>query len=1157
MNENDNPAQPGSLHQGTEVEILRLKSLYVTLSKINHAIIRVRNQQTLFHEICRIAIEFGNYRMAWIGLVDHVSGFVKPVDFAGEELGYLTDIDISYTNSDLGLGPVGTSIRDERCIISQDIDNDPFMIPWREKAIRRGYHSMASVPFRLNGIVAGAFAVYAGAPNAFDADDENLLTEIGENISFALDSFSTEESRRHAEDALRESEERWKSIILTSPDGIAIADLDGTLIFASEKLREIFGYASTEEIKGENLFEFVDESYHDKITSLINDLVIGNYHSAAEFLLRKKDESRFYMEVNAEILRDKEGNPVRLIFIARNITDRKQAEEALVESEKHFRTLADSGQALIWTSGIDRKLNYFNQPWLTFTGLTTHEDPDNEMAQCIHPDDLQQRTNTYLHEYEARRKYNIEYRLRHNSGEYQWIQEAGSPRYNSHGDFIGYIGHCLDITESKRMHDAIEKRIVALTRPLNKDTTILFDELFDLKNIQALQDSFADATGVASIIVFPDGTPVTRPSHFTRLCNDIIRQTEKGCANCLKSDAFLGSPHKDGPVIKPCLSGGLWDAGASITVGGHHIASWLIGQIRGESQTQESMLNYAREIGANEKEFLEAFSELPVMPLKQFEKVAQSLFLLANQLSAFAYQNIQQSRFISERVQAEENLRETEKQFRDFFENAADAIFVAEIDSKIIVDANLAASRLMQMPHEKIIGLHQSQLHPPEFKAQSETTFELHQQTALQSNSTHPIENQVIRANGTCIPVEILASNVTINGKHCLMGTFRDITERKFMEDAVFENEKRYRQLVESSPYGIAVYQDGQFVYVNTAAIKLLGAGDVSELLGLPVLSVFHPRSRNEVINRIKLVAAGNAVPAIEEIIIRLDGSHFDAEVITLSTIFNNKPAGQVIVRDITDSKLAKAEIYKLNDELEQRVVDRTKELEAANKELESFSYSVSHDLRSPLRAMDGFANILLEDYGTVLDTEGNRLLSVIIKNANKMSQLIDDLLAFSRLGRQEIKKGIIDMHDMALSVYEELVTDAEKESIDFRLHDIPETNGDPALIRQVLLNLISNAIKYTSKKTDRIIEIRYTNVDDETIYSVTDNGAGFDMTQYDKMFGVFQRFHTPKDFEGIGIGLAIVQRIINRHKGHIWAKGEVGNGATFYFTLPVFKSEK
>ncbi len=376
--------------------------------------------------------------------------------------------------------------------------------------------------------------------------------------------------------------------------------------------------------------------------------------------------------------------------------------------------------------------------------------------------------------------------------------------------------------------------------------------------------------------------------------------------------------------------------------------------------------------------------------------------------------------------------------------------------------------------------------------------------------------------------------------------------QRKQAEEALLSSEERYRSLVELSPDALFVHSEGRVVFINSAGVKLFGAANPEQIIGMELRHLVHPDYWKAVERRLRrLQEDGRPVPFAEQKMVRLDGTILDVEVAAAPLIFAGKAASQVIAHDISERKRAEEEIRILNAGLERRVAERTAELEAANKELEAFSYSVSHDLRAPLRHIEGFVEILNATKAPSLDVESRQHLQTIADSARQMGRLIDDLLAFSRTARAELKQTRVDLNALARAAIQEVAPEASGRAIDWALRPLPEVEADPALLRQVMLNLLGNALKYTRTRSKARIEIASVQNPAEHIIVVRDNGVGFDMRYAHKLFGVFQRLHRAADFEGTGVGLANVRRIINRHGGRTWAEGELDKGASFYFSLP------
>lgn len=375
------------------------------------------------------------------------------------------------------------------------------------------------------------------------------------------------------------------------------------------------------------------------------------------------------------------------------------------------------------------------------------------------------------------------------------------------------------------------------------------------------------------------------------------------------------------------------------------------------------------------------------------------------------------------------------------------------------------------------------------------------------------------------------------------------------------------RTILDNLAYSIiSTTQDGIVTSFNPAAEHLLGYA-ADEVIGKQTPALWH--DAEEVARRAKqltqelgeTITPGfdvftarpqrNLTEENEWTFIRKDGTYVSVNLsVTALRDESRRISGFVgIIYDLTERKQAEEEIHRLNAELEQRVVERTVQLEAANMELEEFSYSVSHDLRIPLRAIDGFSHLLIEGYGDKLDDEGKRMLKVVRHNTSRMGLLIDGILEFLHIYRAAMKLSVIDMQDLALSVMQELQPDKGKLQVE--IEQLPPCLGDQTMLRRIWMNLLSNALKFSQLRENPMIKIGGYIEGDKAVYFVQDNGVGFDMQYANKLFGVFHRLHGVSEFEGSGIGLAIVKRIINRHGGRVWAEGKLDAGATFYFSLP------
>jgi PAS domain S-box-containing protein len=500
--------------------------------------------------------------------------------------------------------------------------------------------------------------------------------------------------------------------------------------------------------------------------------------------------------------------------------------------------------------------------------------------------------------------------------------------------------------------------------------------------------------------------------------------------------------------------------------------------------------------------------------------------------------------------QAEESLRRANETLQALIDYSPLAIIMLDLDSHVLLWSN-AAEKVYGWTAEEALG--KSIPFVPEEKRKEWRA--IHERVTQGEVFTN-LELERRHKNGSRIFISTsIAPLRDSNGSvYAQMSIAADITERKKAEQALQESEERLRQIA-SSLREVIWLRDAetrQVLYVNSAFEELTGR-TCESFYENPnmVIDAVYPDDKDWVIKALDQRLDG--IPYNKEH--RLVHSNGSVRWVSSRSFPVRNEAGEVfrwtsIMEDITARKRAEEEVQRLNAELEQRVIERTEQLEAANKELEAFSYSVSHDLQAPLRAINGFSHLLIEDYGTAFPQEAQALLIRIQNNAKRMGNLINDLLAFSRIGRRALHVEDIDMDQLVQEILNDFRADNELKRVEAIVDSLPSCQADRSLLKQVWINLISNAIKYSSKRENPRIEIHHITQHQGIVYVIKDNGVGFDMQYVDKLFGVFQRLHGDDEYKGTGIGLAMVRRIIERHGGSVWAEAELDKGATFYFTI-------
>jgi PAS domain S-box-containing protein len=968
----------------------------------------------------------------------------------------------------------------------------------------------------------------AGARDYIRKDD---LATLPAAAARELRAAETERQRQQAEAALRESEARWQFALEGADEGVWDWNIQTGEIFFSRQWKAILGYAEDDLDHSIDTWRGLvhpddraripapDEKHRS------GQMPVYRY----EYRLRCKDGTyKWILDRGKVISRTPDGRPLRAIGTQTDITDRKQAEAELQRLKEFNEGIIQGMLEGIAVQDAQGRYTFVNPAACQILGRTLPELLGQPWEMVIPPD--QQALVDAAHQ---RRRAGIQdqYELEviRPDGQRVPVLVSGAPRFEN-GEYAGVITVFTDLSERNRV-------------------------------LRQLQASEANLRSVVQ------NTPWGM--HFFQLTAD-GRLILTG-AN-LAADAILNVFHAGllGQTLEEAFPR---FAGTEIPRHYHEAAE------RGTAWHTEQIGYSNGQIGSAYA--IQAFQTVPEHMVAVFENILerkQAEETIQSQADILHSQN-QELRLRNQELIAqgealhliESELRASEEKYRTLIETT-DTGYVILDAAGLVRDANSEYLRLTgRQALEEILGHPVTHWTAPHDQARNAREV----QTCLEEGFVRNLEIDYVDLEGRFTPVEINATVLTAAAGDMIVTLCRDITERRQAELALREGEERLLQITSTLREAVWLRdtQSLALLYVNPAYETIWGRTCESFYQNpASFLDAVHPEDKPRILQAVQAHSQGKFFNE-EYRIVRPDGTQ---RWVWGRTFPVRNEAGEVhritaIAEDITERRQAqkmledlnvrlKAEIAErenaeaqtrqLNAELEHRVAERTSQLEAANGELEAFSFSISHDLRAPLRIIDGYATILQQDYAATLPADAQTCLAGMTQNTRQMEQLIDDLLDFSRLSHQPLDKHWVAPACLAQEALDDLRAEQAGRQVEISFGDLPDCQADPALLKQVFANLLSNALKYTRRQAIARIEIGAQAQAGQNVYYVKDNGAGFDMRNAGQLFGVFQRLHSDADFEGTGIGLANVQRIIHRHGGRVWAEAEPERGATFYFTL-------